>query len=144
MFIKNYAIQPPQNNSLSPLEFLNENPAYSCVKFINFADIFSLPDERFCSYIVTIHEVGLSVVVNMCISQYNMFLHRSDHCPFMTFQSIDFTVKILVLSLKAPIATKVVCFSRLLKCLRSLYGKQCGPRSNWSSLFWVHSVCFYT
>ena len=27
-------------------------------------------------------------------------------------------------------ATKVVCFSRLLKCLRSLYGKQCGPRSD--------------
>ena len=26
-------------------------------------------------------------------------------------------------------ATKGVCFSRLLKCLRSLYGKQCGPRS---------------
>ena len=26
----------------------------------------------------------------------------------------------------------VVCFSRLLKCLRSLYGKQCGPRSDCS------------
>ena len=33
----------------------------------------------------------------------------------------------LILTLNAPIATKVVCFSRLLKCLRSLYGKQCGP-----------------
>ena len=47
----------------------------------------------------------------------------------------------------APIITKVVCFSRLLKCLRSLYGKQCGPRSDCSyrsSLFWVHGVCFYT
>ena len=46
-----------------------------------------------------------------------------------------------------PIATKVVCFSCLLKCLRSLYGKQCGPRSDCSyrsSLFWVHAVCFYT
>ena len=44
------------------------------------------------------------------------------------------------LSLNAPIPTKVVCFSRLLKCLRSLYGKQCGPRSDCSyrsSLFWV-------
>ena len=30
-------------------------------------------------------------------------------------------------SLNAPIATKVVCFFRLLKCLRSRYGKQCGP-----------------
>ena len=47
------------------------------------------------------------------------------------------------LTLKAPIATKIVCFSRLLKCLRSLYGKQCGPRSDCSyrrSLFWVHTV----
>ena len=49
------------------------------------------------------------------------------------------------LTLKAPNSTKVVCFSRLLKCLRSLYGKQCGPRSDCSySLFWVHAVCFYT
>ena len=32
-----------------------------------------------------------------------------------------------MLTLNAPIATKVVCFSRLLKCLRSLNGKQCGP-----------------
>ena len=36
------------------------------------------------------------------------------------------------LTLNAPIATKVVCFSRLLKCFRSLYGKQCGPRSDCS------------
>ena len=51
------------------------------------------------------------------------------------------------LTLYAKIATKVVCFSRLLKCLRSLYGKQCGPSSDCSyrsSLFWVHAVCFYT
>ena len=51
------------------------------------------------------------------------------------------------LTLDAPIATKVVCFSRLLKWLRCLYGKQCGPRSDCSyrsSLFWVHAVCFYT
>ena len=52
-----------------------------------------------------------------------------------------------IITLNAPIATKVVCFSPLLKCLRSLYGKQCGPRSDCSyrsSLFWVHAVCFYT
>ena len=41
------------------------------------------------------------------------------------------------LTLNAPIATKVVCFSRLLKCLRSLYGKQCGPRSDCS----YRSIC---
>ena len=54
---------------------------------------------------------------------------------------------ICLLALNAPIATKIVCFSRLLKCLRSLYEKQCGPRSDCSyrsSLFWVHAVCFYT
>ena len=37
-----------------------------------------------------------------------------------------------LLSLNAPITTIVVCFSRLLKCLRRLYGKQCGPRSDCS------------
>ena len=51
----------------------------------------------------------------------------------------------IFLALKASIATKVVCFTRLLKCLRSLSGKQCGPRSDCSyrsSLFWVHTVYF--
>ena len=33
----------------------------------------------------------------------------------------------LVLTLNTPMATKVVCFSRLLKCLRSLYGKSVDP-----------------
>ena len=50
------------------------------------------------------------------------------------------------LTLNPPIPTKVVCFSRLLKCLRRLYGKQCGPRSECSyriSQFWVHAVCLY-
>ena len=57
------------------------------------------------------------------------------------------TVSFFRITLNAQIATKVVCFSRLLKCLRSPYGKQCGPRSDCSyrsSLFWVHAVCFYT
>ena len=47
-------------------------------------------------------------------------------------------IKVLyVLTLKAPITTKVVCFSRLLKCLRCLYVKQCGPRSDCS----YRSIC---
>ena len=41
------------------------------------------------------------------------------------------------LTLNAPIATKVVCFSRLLNCLRSLYGKKCGPRSGAVSGFYT-------
>ena len=59
----------------------------------------------------------------------------------------DLCLKTADLTLQAPITTKVVCFSRLLKCLRSLYGKQCGARSDCSyrsSLFWVQAVCFYT
>ena len=55
---------------------------------------------------------------------------------FTTVHVIDFIgvspVK-YILTLNAPIATKVVCFFRLLKCLRSLFGKQCGPRSDCSS-----------
>ena len=39
------------------------------------------------------------------------------------------------LTLNAPISTKVVCLFRLLKCLRSLCGKQCGPRSDCSYRF---------
>ena len=35
----------------------------------------------------------------------------------------------VLLTLNAPIATEVVCFSRLLNCLKSLYDKPCGPRS---------------
>ena len=61
-------------------------------------------------------------------------------------ESVRRVTKYFALTLTAPIATKVVCFSRLLKCFRSIYGKQCGPRSNCShrsSLFWVHAVSFY-
>ena len=53
----------------------------------------------------------------------------------------------LLLTLNAQIATKVVCFSRLLKFLRILYDEQCGPKSDCSyrsSMIWVHPVCFYT
>ena len=46
------------------------------------------------------------------------------------------------LTLKAPIATKVVCFSRLLICLRSLYDKQFGPRSDCSYRSSLRAVCF--
>ena len=58
------------------------------------------------------------------------------HCMHMfggTFCHVEFNVNVtdheIMLTLNAPITTKVVCFSRLLKCLRSLYGKQCGPRT---------------
>ena len=47
-----------------------------------------------------------------------------------------------LLSFKAPIATKVACFSCLLKCLRSLYNKQCGPRSTPIGAVWSGSCLF--
>ena len=55
-----------------------------------------------------------------------MHMHN-EHKP-KTTHNLDSTC----LTLNAPITTKVVCFSRLVKCLRSLYGKQCGPRSDCS------------
>ena len=82
----------------------------------------------------------------------NVFL-SADFCFKMDFFKKNSVKQIQIrtythrLTLKASIATKVVCFSRLLKCLRSLYGKQCGPRSDCSyrsSLFWVHTVYFHT
>ena len=42
----------------------------------------------------------------------------------------DIYYKYVNLTHNVPIATIVVCFSCLLKCLRSLYGKQYGPRSD--------------
>ena len=59
--------------------------------------------------------------------------------------SFSFYSHTVLLTLNAPITTKVICFSPLLKCLRSLYGKQCGPKldcSYRSSRFWAHAVCF--
>ena len=73
----------------------------------------------------------------------NLFLFCEKKYIHIVFLKFSFRS----LTLNAPIATKVVCFSPLLKCLRSLYGKQCEPRSDCSyrsSLYWVHAVCFYT
>ena len=49
--------------------------------------------------------------------------------PWWANRSPRLYVGLEPLTLKEPMATKVVCFSRLLKCLSSLYDKQCGPRS---------------
>ena len=55
-----------------------------------------------------------------------LYLVESDQCPnrFQRLSTVDIS-KERVLALNAPNATKVVCFSSLLKCLRSLYGKHC-------------------
>ena len=42
---------------------------------------------------------------------------------YLIITSIDRHSEEHILTLNAPIITKVACFSRLLKCLRSLYGK---------------------
>ena len=74
------------------------------------------------------------------------FVHTRLRRPPILILS-PFSATVTVLTLNAPITTKVVCFSRLPKYLRSLYGIQCGSRSDCSyrsSLFSVHAVCFYT
>ena len=52
--------------------------------------------------------------------------------PGCTLLNLPSHAPMFFLTLKAPTAIKVVCFSRLLKCLRSPYGKQCGTRSDCS------------
>ena len=64
---------------------------------------------------------------------------RHDCKMLIGTQSTSFSTKLDLqlfinnsLTLNTPIATKVVFFSRLLKCLISLYGKQYEPRSDCS------------
>ena len=74
-------------------------------------------------------QIGLyrgNVVAVKKLNKYHLNLDNSDNIELTN-------VGHLILTLDAPIATKVVCFSRLMKCLRSLYGKQYGPRSDCSS-----------
>ena len=71
---------------------------------------------------------------NHILSLTTIYLHqflKLRSWPHLNFQ-LSIITSTNILTLNAPIATKVVCFSRLLKCLRSLYGKQCGPRSDCS------------
>ena len=66
--------------------------------------------------------------IPMCDTLNSSLNAKSDSCSVTD----DSAGEYLNITLTAPIATKVVCCSRLLKCLRSLYGKQCGPRSDCS------------
>ena len=69
---------------------------------------------------------GLSSVYKHCV--YLIFIF----CQQFGSRSIFLQIYKIILTLNVPIPTKVVCFSHLLKCLRSLYGKQCEPRSDCS------------
>ena len=85
-------------------------------------------------------------LMSLSKSRYYLFMWNTA-CRFDDGKVVYNYLVYSFLALNAPITTKVVYFSRLLKCLRSLYAKQCGPRSDcsyMSSLFWVHAVCFYT
>ena len=53
----------------------------------------------------------------------------------LLFNLPDINYWTLILTLHAPISKKVVCFSRLLKCLRSLYVKPIGAVCSGSMLF---------
>ena len=56
-----------------------------------------------------------------------LMFEPGDKIPHLWYL-VSFSVNhVTQLTLKVPIATKVVCFSSLLKCLQSLYDKQCEP-----------------
>ena len=55
------------------------------------------------------------------VSTYTVDLQKPERPQSPKFQHQVHTN--LILALNAPISTKVICFSRLLPCLRSLYGK---------------------
>ena len=89
--------------------------------------------------------VTAQINVQYCFAYHQMLSHQmlsGFKVVFTVFKTASLYFFIIlfcfVLTLNLPIATKDVCFSHLLKCLRRLYGKQCGPRSDcsyWSSLF---------
>ena len=93
-------------------------------------------------YKIDHHDLTVSNLMANSIGT-NGFCHFPMWCLVLDCIDSWYLLSSLLLTLNAPIATKVVCFSRLLKCLRSLYDKQCGLRSDCSyrsSLFWVHIV----
>ena len=75
----------------------------------------------FCSSSSENHEDKYSTLVATTTNSVGVSLKQVPNGPI--------TFKVDALTLNAPIAIKLVCFSRLLKCLRSLYDKRCGPRS---------------
>ena len=70
---------------------------------------------------------GLQSIIIMSFAQVKQF----SACAYGKYPLVEIML-IAYLTRNAQITSKVVCFSRLLKCLRSLYGKQCGPRSDCS------------
>ena len=93
-----------------PVEFLAEDNLLCCLE---------------ACIVLIIEWIDNGVCPNYFILDENMFRIKTDQQLLKDNLSS-------ILTLKAPIPTKVVCFSSLLKCLRSLYDKQCGPRSNCS------------
>ena len=81
-------------------------------------------DRKICTILIYAHY--LFCLQNVSRPKCMIYIH--EHQQIATYLSST------SLTLNAPIATKVVCFSLLQKCLRSLYGKQCGPSSG-STLF---------
>ena len=79
-----------------------------------------------------IHKTTLTTKICdiMCINGCNHMCHALCRVPkILVIKVLPVSVIIQELTLNA---TKVVCFSRPLKCFRSLYGKQCRPRSDCS------------
>ena len=102
------------------------------------------PSNMICSWSL-IHRKFKSVLypiaAESCVSRVKSCI-RNSQIPYLKANSI-FKKSFVSGSCtrKVPIATKVVCFSRL-----RLNGKQCERRADCfyrSSLFWVHHFCLY-
>ena len=98
----------------------------------------SVPRKQRLSSLSRLRDVGFysyqTVALHQCVKTGRMYFLKK-----MLFLILLLIIALygcnnlrISLTLKTPIATKVVCFSLLLNFLRSLYGKQCGPRSNCS------------
>ena len=96
--------------------------------------------------------ISLSADNSLVISSFIWFLKQLQYLKCLSqnfcwrfFILFNLVIHIYKVATDAvPITTKVVCFCRLLNCFRSLFDKQCMPRSDCScrsSLIWVHTVC---
>ena len=89
----------------------------------------------------TKNENGCAIENNKFIAFSSVLERNNNTCILYIYIYRICNQVIGVWSLKAPFATKVICFSCLLKCLRSLFGKQCGSRSDSYRSSVIGAVC---
>ena len=97
--------------------------------------------EHVKNVIVTGIEEGVDHLANavvICGNSQQLMQVFSQTLPPPVVQMLMMRIPVVKQVTTSLTATIVVCFSRLLKCLRILYGKQCGPRTDCS---YIGAVC---